>query len=78
MLTGHTGWAMGLATARGQRRLRAKAKGSVAMTRLVHVELDDTGLPPPSAEVERERKVALFDLIEENAFALATREGKET
>ncbi|MEM6619363.1 MAG: UPF0262 family protein [Pseudomonadota bacterium] len=48
------------------------------MTRLVHVELDDTGLPPPSAEVERERKVALFDLIEENAFALATREGKET
>jgi len=43
--------------------------------RLVHVELDDTSLPAPTAEVERERKVALFALTEENSFALAEREG---
>lgn len=47
------------------------------MSHLVHVELDDTGLPAPTAEVERERKVALFDLMEENTFGLAEREGKE-
>ena len=38
------------------------------MTRLVKIELDDAGLPPPTPEIEQERKVALFDLLEENAF----------
>lgn len=47
------------------------------MSRLIHVELDDTGLPAPTPEVERERKVALFDLLEENTFALARRDGRE-
>ena len=47
------------------------------MSHLIHVELDDTGLPAPTAEVERERKVALFDLIEENTFGLVAREGRE-
>lgn len=46
------------------------------MSHLVHVELDDSGLPAPTAEVERERKVALFDLIEENNFGLVAREGR--
>lgn len=46
------------------------------MSRLVHVDLDDTGLPAPTAEVERERKVALFDLIEENTFGLVQRDGR--
>lgn len=46
------------------------------MSHLVHVDLDDSGLPAPTAEVERERKVALFDLIEENTFDLATRDGR--
>jgi uncharacterized protein (UPF0262 family) len=42
--------------------------------RLIAVDLDETGLPAPTPEVEQERRVAIFDLLEENAFALA-REG---
>ncbi|SDZ77159.1 UPF0262 family protein [Rubrimonas cliftonensis] len=42
--------------------------------RLVEVTLDDSGLAPPTPEVERERKVALFDLMEENFFRLPGRE----
>ncbi|QPH53300.1 UPF0262 family protein [Pontivivens ytuae] len=41
------------------------------MSRLTHVELDDAGLPPPTPEVEQERRVALFDLMEENRFCPA-------
>ncbi|MFN3614792.1 MAG: UPF0262 family protein [Rubrimonas sp.] len=43
--------------------------------RLIEVTLDDSGLPPPTPEVEQERRVALFDLIEENLFRLPAREG---
>lgn len=43
--------------------------------RLIEVTLDDSGLPPPSPEVEQERRVALFDLIEDNRFRLPGREG---
>ena len=38
------------------------------MSRLVAVTLDEAGLAPPTPEVEQERKVAIFDLLEENAF----------
>ena len=41
--------------------------------RLIHVTLDDRGLPPPTPEVEQERRVALFDLLEENLFRLPPR-----
>ena len=34
------------------------------------IEIDDTGLPAPTAEIDQERKVAIFDLLEENSFAL--------
>lgn len=44
--------------------------------RLCHVELDDSNLPPPTPEIEQERKVALFDLMEDNSFALPGREGR--
>lgn len=44
--------------------------------RLTHVEIDDTGLPAPTAEIEQERRVALFDLLEENSFGLPVIEGK--
>lgn len=47
-----------------------------ALSKLIHVELDDRGLPAPTAEVERERKVALFDLMEENVFGLVQRGDK--
>lgn len=44
---------------------------SVAMTdRLCAVTLDDNGLPAPTPEMMQERQVAIFDLLEENSFAL--------
>jgi uncharacterized protein (UPF0262 family) len=46
------------------------------MTRICHIEIDETGLRAPTPEIEQERKVAIFDLLEENSFALPAREGK--
>ncbi len=43
------------------------------MTRICAISLDDTGLPPPTPEIEQERKVAMFDLLEENSFILPAR-----
>ncbi|MBV1864563.1 MAG: UPF0262 family protein [Rhodobacteraceae bacterium] len=48
------------------------------LSHLTHIELDDTGLPAPSSDIQRERKVALFDLMEENVFGLPNRGDKET
>lgn len=44
--------------------------------RLVDVELDETGLPLPTPEVEQERRVAIFDLLERNRFAVPGRNGQ--
>jgi len=38
--------------------------------RLIHVKIDEVGLPAPTPEIEQERKVAIYDLIEDNSFAL--------
>lgn len=46
------------------------------MSRLIHIDLDDKGLPPPTPEIEQERKVAIFDLLEDNSFVLPEREGR--
>jgi uncharacterized protein (UPF0262 family) len=43
------------------------------MTRLCHFEIDERGLARPTPEIERERRVAIFDLLEDNAFALPPR-----
>jgi uncharacterized protein (UPF0262 family) len=43
--------------------------------RLTAVNLDETGLPAPTPEVEQERKVAIFDLLEQNLFRLPNAEG---
>ncbi|QBY00112.1 UPF0262 family protein [Rhodophyticola sp. CCM32] len=43
---------------------------------LTHIEIDTTGLPAPTPEIEQERKVAIFDLLEENSFNLPTREDR--
>jgi uncharacterized protein (UPF0262 family) len=40
--------------------------------RLFEIALDEAGLPPPTPEIEQERRVAIFDLIEGNLFALAS------
>lgn len=45
------------------------------MSRICYIEIDDRGLPPPTPEIEQERKVAIFDLLEDNSFALPARSG---
>ena len=46
------------------------------MTRITHIELDDANLPPPTPEIEQERRVAIFDLLEDNTFVLPSREDR--
>jgi len=48
------------------------------MSRIIEIELDDANLPPPTPDVEQERKVAMFDLMEENSFTLPARDDRET
>lgn len=38
--------------------------------RLSDITLDDSTLPPPTPEIEQERRIAIFDLLEENRFTL--------
>lgn len=45
----------------------------LSLDRLIDIVLDAEGLPAPTPEIEQERKVAIFDLLEENAFALPGR-----
>ena len=40
------------------------------MSKIIHIEIDDSALPPPTPEIEQERRVAVFDLLEENSFSL--------
>ena len=47
------------------------------MTRIAHIELDDGNLPPPTPEIEQERRVAMFDLMEHNTFELPARNGAD-
>jgi len=44
--------------------------------RLIAITLDDSGLPAPTPEVEQERQVAIFDLLEDNRFALPARDDR--
>ncbi|MEO1732147.1 MAG: UPF0262 family protein [Pseudomonadota bacterium] len=46
------------------------------MSRIVDITLDDAGLPPPTPEIEQERRVAIFDLLEDNTFVLPGRDGQ--
>jgi uncharacterized protein (UPF0262 family) len=46
------------------------------MTRICHIEIDERGLARPTPEIEQERRVAIFDLLEENAFDLPARDGR--
>ncbi|MBT8154651.1 UPF0262 family protein [Epibacterium ulvae] len=47
------------------------------MSYISQIELDDRNLPAPTPEIAQERKVAIFDLIEENSFVLPSRDGQE-
>ena len=46
------------------------------MSRIVQIDLDDRNLPPPTPEIEQERKVAMFDLLEDNSFVLPKRDDR--
>ena len=46
------------------------------MSHISHIALDDSSLPPPTPEIEQERKVAMFDLLEENNFELPRRDDR--
>lgn len=46
------------------------------MSHIAHIELDDRNLPPPTPEIEQERRVAIFDLMEENSFTLPKRDDR--
>lgn len=43
-------------------------EGNASKNRLVHVELDSESIGRATPDVEHERAVAIFDLIEENSF----------
>jgi uncharacterized protein (UPF0262 family) len=44
---------------------------------ICQIDIDTSGMPAPTPEIEQERKVAVFDLLEENSFVLPPREGRE-
>ncbi|WP_116134224.1 UPF0262 family protein [Tropicimonas sp. IMCC34043] len=46
--------------------------------RIIHIEIDDTRLAAPTPEIEQERQVAIFDLLEDNSFALPAHAGETT
>ncbi len=43
-------------------------------SRISHIEIDDSNLAPPTPEIEQERRVAIFDLLEDNSFVLPGRD----
>ena len=44
--------------------------------RLISVEIDEATLAASGADAEHERRVAIFDLIEENSFAVTGHESR--
>jgi len=40
------------------------------MSYLIDIILDDSALPEPTPEIAQERRVAIFDLLQENEFIL--------
>ena len=47
-----------------------------AKNRIGRIDIDDSALPPPTPEMEQDRRVAVFDLLEDNSFVLPGREGQ--
>ena len=45
--------------------------------RICHIEIDEKGLARPTPEIEQERRVAIYDLLEENSFGLPAKDGRE-
>jgi uncharacterized protein (UPF0262 family) len=40
------------------------------------IDIDTSGMPAPTPEIEQERSVAVFDLLESNTFVLPDRDGR--
>ena len=47
------------------------------MSKIIHIDLDDRNLPPPTPEIDQERKVAMFDLLEDNSLSIPARDDRE-
>lgn len=47
------------------------------MNRICQIEIDEKGLMRPTPEIEQERRVAIYDLLEDNSFALPPRPDRE-
>ncbi len=47
------------------------------MSKIIQIDLDDRNLPPPTPEIDQERKVAMFDLLENNSFSMPDRDDRE-
>ena len=45
------------------------------MSYISHIELNDKHIPSPTSEIEKERSVALYDLLEENKFEVPSVSG---
>ena len=48
------------------------------MTRICAIDIDERGLARATPEIDQERKVAIFDLLEDNSFALPARTDRPT
>jgi uncharacterized protein (UPF0262 family) len=48
-------------------------KDLIEMPRISRIEIDDSGLPAPTPEIAQERRVAVYDLLEDNSFAIPAR-----
>lgn len=46
------------------------------MSKIVQIDIDDSALAAPTPEIEQERRVAVFDLLEDNSFDLPERDGR--
>jgi uncharacterized protein (UPF0262 family) len=44
--------------------------------RICQIDIDERGLKATTPAIEQERRVAIFDLLEENSFGLPAREGR--
>ena len=47
------------------------------MTYISDIQLDDQNLPSPTPEIDQERKLAIFDLLESNSFSLPIKGDEE-
>ena len=56
--------------------MKSKVRPVSDLNYLSKIEIDQTNLPFVSPEIEQERKVAIFDLLEENSFKIEKRGNK--